>query len=264
MSNRPASAGSDLWWLDPRDDAQDQFLCVGHHLPISDDDDPRATQWFHGVEGGRFSENTVRYPASFLQTWKDQCGNSNVYRSLRVFSSLDNVREELGPFLIDIDNSDWDDRTDAYKEDLRDALDVARRAARVLIRQWTVKSDDLRVFFTGRKGFNLEVRPSALEIKGSYNQQLQKSMELLNRISDQLRAEGTFDGRAVSRQGTVIDMIYGSLPRRVKLRHPYIRLHGSFNRWISGGREISRRKVEIKLDDLFSQEIEMIIGKSIV
>ena len=41
----------------------------------------------------------------------------------------------------------------------------------------------------------------------------------------------------------------------VGLKHPYIRLHGSINRWRSAGREVSRRKVEIQVDDLFSQDI---------
>ena len=264
INSRTENVPSDLWWIDLGDDVQGHFLYAGHHLPITDDDDPKAIQWFHSIQGGRLSQNKVRHPTSSLETWIDQCSNTNVYRSLQIFRSLDSNDSTLGPLLIDIENSDWDDNAGAYKENLEDALDVARRAARVLTGQWHIKTDDLRVFFTGRKGFNLEIRPSALGIGGSYSQQLKKSFEMQNQIRDELRAEGNFLGTTVGSQGTVIDNVYGSPLSGVALRHPYIRLHGSINRWISAGQEIFRRKAEVQLDDLLSQDIGVIVDKSAV
>ena len=261
--NVTEGVASDLWWVEPVVGAQHRFLYVGHHLPISDDDEPLATSWFHSIAGDHLSEEKVRCPTTFLETWKARCANSNVYRSLQLFASAENGEALLGPFLIDIDNSTWDESTELYRENLQDALDVARRAAKLLTTRWGISTRDLRIFFTGRKGFNLEVRPSTLGIQGSHHQQLEESSKKLSTLVDELRARVGLRGtNVVGSQGTSIDMIYGSQRRGIALRHPYIRLHKSINRWRSGGLDISRRKVELQLDELWSGDIEAIVARS--
>lgn len=50
----------DFWWLDSEAE-QSRFITVGHHLPLSDDDNPRAIQWFHSADKDRLSDASVRY-----------------------------------------------------------------------------------------------------------------------------------------------------------------------------------------------------------
>jgi len=261
MPTGSGESSSDLWWVDGG--KKDYLLYVGHHLPITDDDEPHLTRWFHSLEGGRFCKRRVRHPAAFLQTWKDLCGNVNVYRSLQLFAPPgEDAGSVLGPFLIDIDNSEWDDDLGGFRENLQDALDVARRAVGVLNTGWALRNNDLRVFFSGRKGFNFEIRPSAPGIKGSAPEQLEKSWELQDRIRSELQAQGNFEGSAVGKEGTVIDSIYGSSRLGPKLNHPYTRLHGSINRWIGTTGDISRRRLEIQVPDLFSNDIPTMVGNS--
>ncbi len=54
----------------------------------------------------------------------------------------------------------------------------------------------------------------------------------------------------VSDAGTVVDQIYGDR-YHYTLKHPYIRLHDSLNRWISrDGNTKTRMKIELTVEEL--------------
>jgi hypothetical protein len=155
-----------------------------------------------------------------LENWRDRFQNTNVYRALKTVSTSPGIGEIIGPVLVDIDNSD---------ENLEDALTVTRKILFLLNDELRIEPDSLRIFFTGRKGFNFEIRPQALGIQGSTIDQVRKSAEVLYRITEALRAGKTWQIRnQVSDTGTVVDQIYGDR-FGYRLKHPYIRLHSSLN-----------------------------------
>jgi len=102
----------------------------------------------------------------------------------------------------------------------------------------------MRIFFSGRKGFNIEICPRALGIRVSVNNQVELSAKKLEEII------GTLITNKASKSKTVIDRIYGNR-FGYRLKHPYIRLHDSVNKWIcSDGKAIARRRIEITSEEL--------------
>ena len=251
---------SDFWWTTPEEARRFPFLCVGHHDPISDNDEPLETRWFHSLVNGRFSENKLRYPIDFLEKWRARCSETNVYRSLKLFSAQEEGDVLLGPFLVDIDNSEWDDAGEALREDLVDALDVTRRVTSILTDRWQISESDLRIFFSGRKGFNVEVRPEALGISGDQAERLRMSFEKLRDLTDAVSPWS--NTTEVTNRGTVLDPIYGTRGTGPFLRHPFVRLHDSINLWKTRGGFCRRRKVPIALANLGRCDVEAIIRYS--
>lgn len=160
---------SDFWWLNPHQKVKYQHTEFGHHRPIRNDEDPYSVTW-----------NTDFYSIDRLDDWRDKFQNTNVYRALETVSYSPGVGEIIGPFLIDIDNGN---------EDLEDALNVARTTFSLLYNEFGVKTNSFKIFFTGRKGFNFEIHPQALSIKGSIIDQVRKSAEVLYRITEALKGE---------------------------------------------------------------------------
>jgi hypothetical protein len=222
---------SDFWWLSPSQRSRYQHTEFGHHRPIRDDEDPRFVNW--GTNICLIDE---------LENWRDRFQNTNVYRALKTVSTSPGIGEIIGPVLVDIDNSD---------ENLEDALTVTRKILFLLNDELRIETDSLRIFFTGRKGFNFEIRPQALGIQGSTIDQVRKSAEVLYRITEALRAGKTWQIRnQVSDTGTVVDQIYGDR-FGYRLKHPYIRLHSSLNMWIStDGETKTRMKIELTSNEL--------------
>ena len=135
---------SDFWWLSPSQRSSYQHTEFGHHRPIRDDEEPRSINW-----------DTNICSIDELENWRDRFQNTNVYRALKTVSTSLGVGEIIGPVLVDIDNGD---------EDLEDALTVTRKTLLLLQDKLRIETDSLRIFFTGRKGFNIEIRPVALGI----------------------------------------------------------------------------------------------------
>lgn len=268
---------TDFWWLQ-EEHYDSLYVGVGHHKPLTDDDEPFRTTWFRSINhGGRLSEAQKNYPLSFIHQWRKAGGDVNVYRTLTLF----NNKEEpvlLGPFLIDIDNSQL--AKNGYKEDLEDALKVARATIQLLRgKPYAIEENDLRLFFTGRKGFNIEIRPFSLGIRtdANFEQQVKASACRLDEITKALqRCQGIsntytqYDGfklwgasNHVSNSGTTIDRIYGSKSNGYKLKHPYIRLHDSINSWMQkDGNKMARTKIRISLADLFDMSAKQICQKA--
>lgn len=266
---------TDFWWVD-EELHRSLYLGVGHHKALTDDDNPCTIQWFHSLQDGDLSVVEKCYPLSFLHKWRKACNDINVYRTLTLCDKA-GKRILLGPFLIDIDNSVI---VNGYQEDLADALKVAQTTIKFLKTQLGIQENDLQVFFTGRKGFNIEVLPSSLGIRtdDAVDDQIRLSATKLDEIIDALRrsagissnAYAQFPGfrlygtsNAVSDKRTSIDRIYGSRFNKFKLKHPYVRLHNSINEWIAKtGDKMARRKIRISLSDLFGRSAEQICLKA--
>lgn len=265
----------DFWWIQ-EEERRSLYVGVGHHKPLTDDDQPCEIPWFRSLKNGGLSLDEEHYPLAFINEWRKACSDTNVYRTLTLF---DNKGQPvvLGSFLIDIDNSQL--VTNAYKEDLDDALRVARATIELLrTKPYKVQEIDLRVFFSGRKGFNIEVRPSSLGIEGAYEDQIRLSATKLDCIIMALRrcADISSDsytqyngfklygaGNAVSNNETIIDRIYGSRSNGYKLKHPYVRLHNSINEWTpKSGTKMARRKIRISLAELSGMSAEQICQKA--
>jgi len=234
---------SDFWWLNSNERSRYQYTEFGHHRPICDDEDPSSVNW-----------DTNTYSINELEHWRDRFQNTNVYRALRIASDSLGEEEIIGPFLVDIDNSD---------EDLGDALIVTRKTFCLLRDEFSVDINNLRIFFTGHKGFNLEIRPQDLGIRGSTNDQIRKSADVLHQITEVLRRGKSWQvTNCVSDTGTVIDQIYGDR-FCYTLKHPHIRLHGSQNMWISSdGKTKTRMKIELTFDELNKLPVTEIAGRA--
>lgn len=156
---------------------------------------------------------------------------------------------------MDIDNGN---------EDLADSLVVVRRTYHFLQDRFGVDANNLRIFFTGRKGFNIELLPQTFGIQGSIAVQLRKSADSLYQITEALRLGKSWQTiNQVSDAGTVIDQIYGSRYSGYRLKHPYIRLHNSLNRWVpSNGKAKTRMKIELTVDELDVLSAREIIARS--
>ena len=225
---------TDFWWI-REEQHRSLYVGVGHHRPLTDDDNPYMI------------EEKNYYPLGFIHQWRRVCNDINVHRTLTLFDKGGEAIL-LGPFLIDIDNSQW---TDGYQEDLEDALQVAQSTIRLLKTEFAIHENDLRVLFTGRKGFNIEVRPSSLGIRmdGTVDAQVKVSRRKLEKIRDAVR----------SSRGTTIDRIYGGKFDKCELKHPYVRLHNSINEWMQkDGNKLARRKIKLSLADLFGMSAEQI------
>jgi hypothetical protein len=257
--------GSDFWWLPEKESSQAWLVGVGHRSPLSDDDGPYDVPWYRSVDPrGELSTDEKRYPLAYLDEWRRTCGNSEVFRTLKLYASPGAQEAALlGPFLIDVDNSAWNN---GYREDLEDALRVTRQVVRFVGDYWNLSGHQFRIFFTGRKGFNVEIRPDALEIGGPVASQVQLSLEKLQTMIyhlHSLNGNRNKNDNAVSDRGTVIDRIYGSPLSSPRLKHPYVRLHDSVNKWVThDGTEIARMKLELSPKELFDSTARAICSRS--
>lgn len=249
---------SDFWWLSKHELENKLFVGVGHHPPLREDDIPMPLEeWFHSLdEGMQLLRACKRYSLDFLKKWRSICNNTNVYRTLELFASNTGQSQILGPFWVDIDNENCEN---GCEENLDDALAVACTVVEFLSSHRKLSDHDMRVFFSGQKGFHIEVRPEALGIVGSAADQLKLSALKLQEIINHF---GT-GSRTVSSRGTHIDPVYGDRFDNYKLKHPYIRLHGSWNKWVGNdGIERARRKIELSLDKLSDSTAEEICAQA--
>lgn len=263
------SAASDFWWLSQKEATQAWFVGVGHHAPWNavwngvddpaptgsasiDQDQPVLNGWAHSVNWqNEDSKQFKRYPLSFISDWRSRWDNRNVYRTMRLWRQSGNAEAIAGPFLVDIDNEN---------EDLDDTLEIARQAFAWMAGTWKLTPDqDVRIFFSGRKGFNIEVVPASLGITGNIEQQISASAEYRDTIIRELKGRNGLhsdNGNTVSAHGTVIDRVYSL---GFGLTHPYTRLHDSFNCWLSDDVQNCRRRIRIPCTELGKLTIESIL-----
>lgn len=244
---------SDFWWLSPAEKDECLYVELVNDPLLKDDDAPLQA----------FSRPCFSL-VSEMGRWRANLRNTNVYRSLKVWK--DNSKREAltGPFIVDIDNENGC---------LDDALTVTRKAVKSALSLYGVGPNDVRVFFTGHKGFNIEVRPSSVGITGSPEEQKSKGecrrKEIIKELGPgksscgisniengkpvwKVERSNTMWSNQVSAKGTLIDVT-----------QDYIRLHDSINAWIEDKETKNRKKVILSLAEIDSLTLEQIIHKSI-
>jgi hypothetical protein len=224
---------SDFWWLTPDDTAEYKHVELMHQEPYSDEPgsnrQPLTVPTFHSLDAsGNLSPVVKRHSIKFIDEWRSKCSNTNVFRSLKLFSAAHHGDELLGPFLIDIDRQQGRPNK-GYVMNLDEALEDTRRLVQRCLCK--LREDDYRIFFSGHKGFNIEVRPQALGIVSSDEQQ-QQFTNMRAHINRAFRSD-------------FVDPIK---------RH--MRLHDSINCWIANnGKKVSRMRFELSLSNLNSLSV---------
>lgn len=218
---------TDFWWLSPEETREYRYLDLFHQEPYSDE------------------PNTNRDPIScpmmpserkqalgLISQWKTQFKNINVFRSFTIYRSESDAEEIIGPFLIDIDRT----LKGSYIPDLRKALEDTR----LLVKEYcfNLKDKDYRVFFTGHKGFHIEIHPRAIDIPPNVDRRQQFEIR---------RKE--------------INKQFGNA--FIDVFHSHIRLHDSINSWIDySGQQIYSMNFRVSIDLLFSLNVEDISAKA--
>ena len=230
-------AMTDFWWLTPEQTNKYVYVELVHHQPLTDEDDAPHQSFNNPCFAG-------------IQSISKLCNkyqNTNVYRSLKIWSDNSKGEALSGPFVVDIDNS----------KNLDDTLIVTRKAVKCIFNSYNLKESDLRLFFTGHKGFNIEVLPSALGLAGTQSERDNKADCIRGKIISELRRNAGLASQPgqcrnlVSEQGTLIDPI-----------HKHVRLHGSINKWIENGGQKARRKIVLTLKELRSLQIKQIVHQA--
>ena len=240
---------SDFWWLPEPVDWKGLVVELGHHAPLHEWDERTLTPWI-------WKRGTAE---DVIESWRSEHANVNVYRKL-IVESPDGERF-FGPVLLDIDCEE--EITDDTGEvvGFENDLDIARAVACNVLRQLEtsgLSNKDVRVFFSGRKGFHFEVRPSALGVAGD--------------LQEQIDAAGEWERNLVTPlsfpQHSGIDKVFTRpFPRRpsyeVKSYHSCVRLHNSLNCWFdSEGRQNCRAKCYLSFQDVLSLPTEEICSRA--
>lgn len=249
---------SDYWWLPKGVSINNLRTGVGYHKNVTDGDEvPPLSDWYRSLDSkGRLSTSIETYPIIFVEKWRVICKNTNVYRTLEVFGRRTGEAILLGPFVVDIDNSGGN---------LSEAQNITRQIVDYLVNKLSLLPNKLRVFFSGHKGFNVEVHPEAIGLRGVLIDQIKLSSLRLRDITDFLRNSNNIKDscmNVVGVQGTVIDQIYGDR-LGYKLKHSYIRLHSSINKWSQkDGLPWARRKIEITIEQLWEMNTTQVSAES--
>ena len=232
---------SDFWWLTEEESKLYRYIFLCYQEPYSDepntDKEPTSVKRYCSLDAsGILSKEKKHYPIDFIQYWKKKNNNINVFRSHCLFSDEDNSEKIYGPLIIDIDRENG-----SYNEGYMQNLDLALKDTYRLIDEYFYKlaENDFRIFFTGHKGFNIEVHPKALQIYSSLSdryQQFTRIRKEINRVFGDSFAD--------------------------KL-HNEVRMHDSINRFISSdGVVMNRMKFEINIYELKRMTVDEICFKS--
>ena len=217
---------SDFWWLDNNQLDRFSFLEFGYHEPVDNSQTP--------------SIQPQKCQIADIDRYRSKYQNINVHRSLKLADNPSNGEVIIGPFLIDIDNDD----------SLEAAQEITKQTIQYLTKQnYLSPMKDFRIFFTGHKGFNIEIKPQSIAVYDlSYDEETLYGGKRLIIIS-YLRKLNNIDVKCrnfVDNEGTIIDRI-----------HNYVRLHNSINSWVEdNGEIISRKKIELSSQDLLNKSIE--------
>lgn len=233
---------SDFWWLTQNQLDRFTYLELGHSEPVDDSTRPV-------IQAQKYHINTI-------DAFRNKYHNTNIYRSLKLSDGLSANEEIIGPLIIDIDN----------ENSLGASLVVTRQVLTYLLKQLRLSPTcDLRIFFTGHKGFNIEIRSDALGLTEKISEHIKHSSQILDIIIRDMRRINNVNDicrNSVDNNNTVVDRIYGD-KYNYQLKHPFIRLHDSINKWVKSSSElISRKKIEIKPHDLTDMSITDITSKS--
>ena len=168
-----------------------------------------------------------------LEWYINEHHDDNIWRSWQLFSD-ELCSNSVGyvPLIIDIDNSDKN-LVDAYKLTLK-CLDL------ILMKKiQNISKDNLRVVFSGMKGFHIEARPEHIINCQDFRKDI--IHELIKDGVPIKRTENEF-------QFGVIDPL-----------KDFVRLTGSFNSWKENEIVKKRKVIQFSLEEFRNLSIEKII-----
>ena len=248
MSNFNRLVEANFWWGPPSDVAN-LMVGLGHTEPLGPHDDlGDLFQSFDQVK--RPSTESVLYRLGFLNEWSQFWKNENIYRSLTLFDS-EGQPARLGPFYLDIDA---ELNSPEGSLDLIDAANVAQNTVAFFMNSG-VSESDIRIWFSGHKGFNVEVRPEAIALDSADPSNTIAWGEKLVEVRNALRSDGLITDPApnvVSSRGTVLDNVFSRFWPHL-LNHKHLRLGGSKNVWLeANGSKRARLKMPVSFAELQS------------
>jgi len=227
QSNKSALT-TDFWWLAPEEAKRYSYVDLFLGEPYSDDPntdkDPLPPRKWNGP----------RPRLEDVRKWMLDFGNKNIFRSWALYDCSNNGEEIIGPFLLDIDRINEQDL--GYPPD----LDTALKDTRLLIQEYcsNLRDGDYRVFFTGHKGFHIEIRPRAIGV--------QMHMDRRRYFKKRRKEINNHFGKGF------VDPL-----------HEHIRLHNSINVWIDcSGQWVCRMMLELTPKELGSLSIDEICSHS--
>lgn len=169
-----------------------------------------------------------------IEKFIDEHNQDNLWRSWKLFTYY-KCENSVGyvPLIIDIDNGDKN-LVDAYILTLK-CLDL------ILMKKiQNISKDNLRVVFSGMKGFHIEARPEHIISCQDFRKDI--IHELIKDGVPIKRTENEF-------QFGVIDPL-----------KDFVRLTGSFNNWMENGIVKKRKVIQFSLEEFRNLSIEKIIA----
>jgi len=167
-----------------------------------------------------------------IPTYIQNHENENLWRSWTVYKNRDRSHE-VGPLPLILDIDD-----EFHLEKAHGLTNICLN----ILQQMGISRDNVRVVFTGHKGFHIEIKPyEPVEARAFQNQIIEQCKDkdfipLNNNI---------FWG------STVLDPV-----------HYQVRLTGSLNSWHYENRVISRKVIQLSIDEFSSLHLDEILERS--
>jgi hypothetical protein len=227
------------------DDGNACVLDVVHTSnPDADGDGPEPIDGAWHIES-----RTLLIPASGIHRWWEQRRGINLHRSLAVA-----VRSEpvFGPLLIDIDTDplDWggDGLRRSFEKRIQESTVAVRAVVECLLGPGRFDPGDMRVRFSGSKGYHVEVRPGASTSLPSNPHAFRDAV--VHGVRGEENAKH-ISGNTVPGTKAFIDP-----------PHKHIRLANSINAWVEDGQLHLARNIPIGEDELSSVRPAEIMERS--
>ncbi|MBM3172291.1 MAG: hypothetical protein FJZ85_00955 [Chloroflexi bacterium] len=218
---------SDFWWLTSEEARQYRYVDLFHQEAYSDepntDRDPCSCP---------MRQSDKRHELEFLSQWKVMFGNMNVFRSYALYNSDIEGEGLIGPLLLDIDRT----QEGSYAPD----FDRALKDTRLLVKEYcsSLEGKNYRIFFTGHKGFHIEIHPRAISTPHNIDR-----WQYFENVCKDINKKFGDD---------FVDKF-----------HNHVRLHNSINSWIDClGRRVCLMSYEISVDEVHKLSIESILKKA--
>ncbi|MBM2832630.1 MAG: hypothetical protein HW414_1682 [Dehalococcoidia bacterium] len=221
--------GSDFWWLLPEEARRFRYVELFHQQPYSDEPHTDKDPYSCPME-----PSDKRSPLTSVTQWKAEFKNINVFRSFALHTTRVGGDELIGPFLLDVDRTTEQDG--GYLPD----FDRALRDTRSLVTEYcsSLRGDSYRIFFSGHKGFHVEIHPRA--INTPHNTGRLPYFE-----SKRKEVNEKFGANFVDRF------------------HEHLRLHHSANCWIDyGGHTACLMNYEVSVNELFRLSADEMLSRA--